>query len=275
MTTGVRAEISVQKKTRTRLKLYYEKLPNNDKKIAIILTQGSGKKTTGVNNAEVLLITFDGENQIEITSLETDANGEIFLIVESNYRFPKDENGYSIIQANYSGNDSLKSSKKEIEFMDLNIDVTFDIIDSVKYISVSAFEIDSLGNRIPIEGIDLNIGVTRLYSTLFLEEVETDEDGIGSMEFPDDIPGDSIGNINVIVKVDEHDDYGTITKSAKIDWGTIVDYSIISNGRSLFGDEAPMWMIISVFIVLFGAWYHFILATVKVIKIKKLGKKSI
>ena len=88
------------------------------------------------------------------------------------------------------------------------------------------------------------------------------------MEFPNDIPGDSVGIINVIVMVDEHDDYGTITKSSTINWGIMVDYSIRSDGRTLFGDEAPLWMIISVFVILAGAWYHFILATSKVIKIK-------
>ncbi len=275
MTTDIKAEPSAQKKTRTRLKVYYEKLSNNDKKISIILTQGSGKKASGVENAEIFLTAIDNEDQIELTSIETDANGEAVLIIESNYTFSTDEDGYTVIHAKYNGNDSLKSAKKKIEFMDLNIDISFEIIDSVKHISVYAFEIDSHGNKNPVEGVDLNIGVERLFSTLFLEEAETDEEGIGNMEFPDDIPGDSIGNIKVIVKVDEHDDYGTITKSSKINWGTIVEYSNASNGRSLFGDEAPLWMIISVFIVLIGAWYHFILATIKVIKIKKLGQKSV
>ena len=260
-----------QIKSRTRLKIYYEKLPNNDKKISIILTQGSGKKIEGVQNAEIFLRTYDLDNEIDITSLTTDSIGEVLLFIEANYRFTKDVDGYSVIKATYNGNDSLKSSKNQIKFMDLNIDISFDVVDSVKLLTVLTFEIDSIGNRKPIGGIGLNIGVERLYSTLYLQKVETNEDGIANMDFPNDIPGDSAGTIKVIAKVDEHDDYGTITKSSNIKWGTIVDYSITSNGRSLFGDEAPLWMIISVAVILIGAWYNFMRALYRMVRMKNSG----
>jgi hypothetical protein len=255
------------------LKVYYEKLENNDKKISFILNQGSGKKIAGVQNAVIYLTTFDLENEIELTTVNTDSNGEAVLLMEAEYPLPEDEDGFSAIRATYLGNDSLKASKKLIKFLDLNIDISFDIVDSVKFLTVSSFEIDSVGKKKPIEGIELNIGVERLHSILYLEKIETDEEGIANMEFPDDIPGDSVGTINVIVRLDEHDDYGTIIKSEKTNWGTIVDYSNILNGRSLFGDEAPMWMILSVFIILSGAWYHFILAIFKVIKIRDVEQK--
>jgi hypothetical protein len=73
-----------------------------------------------------------------------------------------------------------------------------------------------------------------------------------------------------VVFVEDHDDYGTITKSATINWGTLVDYSDHVIGRSLFGDEAPLWMIISVFIILTGAWLNFIRAIIRIVRIKKL-----
>ena len=41
---GLAGDAIAQKKTRTRLKVYYEKLSNNDKKISMELIQGSGKK---------------------------------------------------------------------------------------------------------------------------------------------------------------------------------------------------------------------------------------
>jgi len=263
--------VHAQKKERTRLKAYYEKLPNSDKKISLVLTQGSGKQIAGVVNAEIILSTFNLDEEIELTSLHTDTRGEAFLLVEAGYSFPKDEDGYSVVSASYGGNDSLRAAKKEVKFVDLNIDISFDIDDSVKLVLVSAFEIDSIGQRKPIKEVDLNIGVERLYSTLFLEKIETDEDGNSSFEFPNDIPGDSTGTINIVVFVEDHDDYGTITKSATINWGTLVDYSDHLIGRSLFGDEAPLWMIISVFIILTGAWFNFIRAIIRIVKIRKVS----
>lgn len=259
-----------QKKGKTRLKAYYEKLSNDDRVISIILNKGSGLQIEGVRNAEILLSMYDNEKEIELTSLFTDSNGETKLIIEANYLFPKNENGYSIIKANYNGNDSLKASKKQIKFKDLNIDVSFEIVDSVKQIAVYAFNIDSIGNKLPMDGVELNIGIERLFSTLSLQKIKTNNAGIVRMEFPNDLAGDSVGNITVIVKVDDHKAYGTITKSAKINWGMIVDYNNNPNGRSLFGDEAPLWMIISVIIILFGAWYNFILAIFKVLKMRKI-----
>jgi len=257
-----------QKKTRTRLKAYYEQLSNKDLKISVILIQGTGKKMANVQNAEVLLSTFNQDDEIFLTNLITDDNGEAELIIEKGYKLPINEKGYAVIKASYAGNDSLKAAKKQIKFMDLNVEISFDIIDSIKQITVTAFEIDSIGNKIPIEGVNFNIGVERLYSILYLEKIKTDESGTRSMEFPNDIPGDSVGILNVVVKVIEDKKYGTITKAAQIDWGTIVDFSNAHADRSLFGDQAPLWMIIAVFVILAGAWYHFILAILKVNKIR-------
>jgi len=270
----VTTPVNAQKKARTRLKAYYEKLPNNDRKVSIILTQGSGKKIRGVQNAEIRVSTLALDSAIELASLRTDSLGKVNLFIEANYPFPENEEGYSVINVKYSGNDSLKAAKKKIEFLDLNMELSFNIVDSIRYVEVLAFKIDSLGNRKTIDEIGIDIGVERLFSVLYLEEVDTNEDGIASMEFPIDIPGDSIGMITVTVRLEEHDDYGTITKSGDINWGISVDYSTISNGRSLFGDEAPLWMIISVAVVLLGAWYHFLLAVLKVYRIKSLEQNS-
>ena len=272
LTLVMAGEAIAQKKTRTRLKVYYEKLSNNDKQISLELIQGSGKRMASVPNAEIRLTTYNLEDEIDIAAIFTDVDGKGILIIEANYKFPLDAQGYAIINAAYGGNDSLRAASKEINFIDLNLDISFEVIDSVNNIIVAAFELDSLGEKKPVEGIDLNIGVQRLYSILYLEKVETEGDGRGMMEFPNDLPGDSVGNINVIVKIVDNDNYGSITKSAKIDWGTKVDYSIPKNGRSLFGDQAPMWMIIAVFVILAGAWFHFILAITKVLKMRRLDE---
>jgi hypothetical protein len=266
-------EAIAQKKTRTRLKVYYEKLSNNDKKISIELVKGSGKNMAGVPNAELCLTTYNEELEIVLESINTDVNGKAALIIEEGYKFPLNAEGYAVIYVCFEGNDSLRAVNKKVLFLDLNVDISFKVIDSVNHIVVYGYELDSLGEKTPIEGIDLNIGIERLYSILYLEKLKTDEDGTGTLEFPNDIPGDSTGNLNVVVKINDHDDYGSLTKSANVKWGTIVEYNNTTFGRSLFGEEAPMWMIIAVFIILAGAWFHFIFAITKVLKMRKLGEE--
>lgn len=265
------APVQAQKKERTRLKAYYEKLSNSDKKLSIILTQGRGKSMKGVPYADIKLTTSNEDSTAAMGTIQTDSLGEAELFVEANYPFLKNEDGYLNFKANYRGNDSLRSSKKEVEFLDLNLEVTLDVEDSVKTVGVLAYEIDEKGNKQPVEELGMKVGVKRLLSNLYLEDINTDEEGMAEMEFPNDIPGDSIGTITVVVRFEDHDDYGTMTKAMEVNWGTPVNYSDTSNQRSLFGDSAPWWMIISVAIILGGAWIHFLWAVFKVIKIRKLA----
>ena len=264
----VKSNVNAQEKQASKLRIYYEKLPDNDLKISVILIKGKGKDMVGIENAEIFLTALGEEEELPLTSIFTDVNGEADLYIESGFVFPKNEKGFAVVNALYNGNDSLESSDKKVKFKDLNVDVSFDIVDSVKHITVFAYEVDSVGEKTPVEEIGFKIGVERLHSTLYLEEVETDDEGIAYMEFPNDIPGDSLGNITVIVFAEEKK-YGTVTKAIVSDWGTIVDFSITSNGRSLFGDEAPLWMTISIFVILIGAWFHFIFAGFKVYKMSK------
>lgn len=269
----VNASENSQKKERSRMRIYYEKLPDNSKKLSIILTKGKGKSMAGIEDAEVILSTLRGEEEVPLATLFTDANGEVDLYIQADYVFPTDDDGYTAIIGVYNGNDSLKASDKDIKIKDLKMDVSFDIVDSLKLVMVSVYELDSVGDKKPIEGIDVKIGVDRLHSTLYLEEIESDDNGFVEMEFPNDIPGDGNGDITIVVNVEEHKYYGTITKTIESDWGLIVDYSEASNGRSLFGEEAPLWMTISIFVILLGAWFHFIFAGFQVYKMAKTGKK--
>ena len=264
-----------QKKTKTRLKAYYEKLPDNYKQLTFMLIKGSGKQMSGVAGAGIKLTLLNQEGEVPLTTLTTNAAGEALLRIEPGYSLPVDEKGYTVIMARYAGHDSLKAAKKKLKFMDLTLDLAFAVVDSVKQITAAAYQFDSLGNKNPVPGLKLSIGVERLYSNLYLQKVKTGTDGTVTIEFPDDIPGDSTGAITVIARVNENKKFGTVTKTARINWGTVVDYTIVANGRSLFGDEAPLWMIISVFIILSGAWFHFILAIVKVLRIKKLVPSEI
>jgi hypothetical protein len=259
-----------QSKTKTRLKAYYEKNVEDNKVISISLIQGSGKSMAAVANAEVGIFSLHNDEESLLASLYTDINGEAKLIIEGKYILPKDEKGYSYLVARFEGNDSLRSSKKQLKFMDLNVALSFAEEDSIRYVIVKTTWTDPEGNTVDIEDIDILMGVERLYSILDLEESTTGTDGIAKIEFPQDIPGDSIGSVIIQIKVDEDRKYGTITRSAKIDWGTKVDYANAKSDRSLFGEQAPMWMIIAVIIILAGAWFNFILAIVKVFRIKGL-----
>ena len=257
------------KKERVRMKLYYSKNDAGERMISIGLTAGSGKKMHGVKNGEVLLTSVLNDSIFVLATLETDTLGVVNLYLAQDYKLPMDEDGKSVIEVSYEGNEIYRSASNDIEIFDIDLEFAFEIEDSVKYLSVAANKIDGKGNKIPVEELDIFIGVQRLYSVLPIDDVETDEDGIGMLEIPDDLPGDAEGNLTFVAKIEDHDEFGTVTKSGNQAWGIPVSYEVKPLPRQLFTDEAPLWMIASVFIMLLGAWYHFFLSISKLIKLKK------
>jgi len=267
------AEVSA-KKERVRMKMYYFKTGSGDRRIDIALTAGSGKSMHGVSEGEVNLMAVIGDSTLNLATLTTDTLGEVSLYLAEDYVLPIDENGMCVLEAEYDGNDKYRSASNDIEVMDLNLKVLFEVEDSVKYLRLEATRPDIEGNMVPVEELGVMIGVQRLYSVLPLDDIETDEDGFAELEFPNDIPGDADGMITVVAKVDDSDSFGTVEVNATADWGTAVSYELKPLPRQLFTDEAPLWMIASVFIILLGAWYHFFLSVSKLIKLKKAGSDS-
>ena len=259
------------KKERVRMKMYYYKLSSGDRKISIELTAGSGKSMHGVMEAEVRLTSMVNDSTFNLATLTTDTLGKVSLFFASDYILPMNEDGNTILEASYDGNDVYRSASNDLEIKDLYLTISFDIEDSVKQLEVSATTFDTEGNKVPAEEVSIIIGVQRLFSVLPLDEIETDEDGIGILEFPDNIPGDADGNIIVVAKVDESDEYGTVESISTEKWGIPTDYELRPLPRQLFTDEAPLWMIASVFLILLGAWYHFFLSISKLVKLKKEG----
>ena len=199
-------------KDRVRMKLYYSKNDAGERMFSIALTAGSGRSMHGVKNGEVVITSVLNDSTFTLATVETDTLGEVQLYLDQDYVLPMNEDGITTIEAFYEGNDQYRSTSNDLEIMDLDLDISFEIEDSVKYISVLATTLDPEGNKVPMEEVSINIGVQRLYSVLPLDEIETDEEGIAIMEFPDNLPGDANGNIVIVATVFESDDFGTVSK---------------------------------------------------------------
>ncbi len=264
-----------KEKERTRIKLYFAKMPNGEKKITVGLLAGSGRDMHNVAGADVLFTASANDSTVELASIATNDEGKAILEIASGYKFPVDEEGKTLFEASFDGDDSYRSASNELEVSDLNFDITFDIEDSVKYVHVVANQIMPSGEKMPVEALDINMGVARLFSILPIGQIETDENGMASLEFPNDIPGDSTGAITVIARIEDNDNFATVEQRGNVDWGIPVSYEIKPLPRKLWTDEAPLWMIFSVFVVLTGAWYHFFLSVYKLNKIRKIKEEPV
>jgi hypothetical protein len=260
---------------RARIRMNYQKKSSGDKMITLTLYAGRGKDMVYLDDQAITLSASNGDTTVILTELITNAEGVAQLMIENGYSFPLDTEGFTRIESAYEGNENYSAASSELEVKELEFDLEFSEEDSVKTISIRAYERDSEGNEVPVDGLFMYVGVQRLYSILPIGEIMSSEDGVYSIEFPDDIPGDSTGTFTVVARIEDNDYYGSVEKKAEISWGTPVSYEIQPHQRKLWTDEAPLWMIISVFIVLAGAWYHFFLSIYKLSRIKKVAGDSI
>jgi hypothetical protein len=101
-----------------------------------------------------------------------------------------------------------------------------------------------------------------------------DENGSASLEFPTDLPGDSEGNLTIIAKFEEHETFGNVERASQQKWGIpSVNPAPIAH-RALWTKTPPMWMIITLSILLTGVWGHYLFAIISLIIIKKESKKQ-
>jgi hypothetical protein len=92
--------------------------------------------------------------------------------------------------------------------------------------------------------------------------------------FPEDLPGDTAGNVQIIVKVKNEQAYGKTEITEAKAWGVITPLVNIRDTRSLWNASwmAPLWLLISYFSVVIGVWAFIMYIMLQIGKLYKIGK---
>ncbi|MCZ4695420.1 hypothetical protein DWB61_10995 [Ancylomarina euxinus] len=110
----------------------------------------------------------------------------------------------------------------------------------------------------PVEELDVLLYVERLFTNLPLGDRfnTTDEKGLVEIKFPSDLPGDSIGNLNLIIKIEDAETIRDTIIYTKVKWGIPVLYDRSEEKRSLWSARAnaPLTLLILVNVLLLGVW---------------------
>jgi len=215
-----------------------------------------------------------GEDSVRNLGIsETDKEGKADFLLDE---FPADlagEDGTVRFYAEFPGNDSIMATEWEIYIQDVSLELILELIDSVKTVSAKAY-LRSGDEQIPVPDEDIYFYVPRMFSDLSVGEEFLDENGEISIEFPDDLPGNAEGYLEIVVRFDDHYMFGTVEKRERIKWGIPTMHVIPESYRALWTQIAPWWMIITLSILLAGVWSHYIYSVIQLIKIKRLGRKQ-
>lgn len=215
------------------------------------------------------------DNEILIGSAKTNSEGIAEFIIPKSFVSVYDEEFYANYIARFDGNAKVDATEEVLAVKNANIDFEFVVIDSVKNIKFTANYSGNNNEKMPISNEDLYFFVPRMFSQLKIADGWIEEDGTGMVEFPIDISGDSLGIVSVIAKIIEHGDYGNVEKIIPSNWAVHFHPSHVEGfSRELWTPIAPLWMIITLIIMLTGVWGHYVYAMYELIKIRKSARKN-
>ncbi|MDP4262499.1 MAG: hypothetical protein Q8941_08205 [Bacteroidota bacterium] len=125
------------------------------------------------------------------------------------------------------------------------------------------------GTETAIPDVNLGVFVRRLFSPLKLGEGKTDANGEISVEIPNTLSGDAKGNIILLARMDDNEQYGNLEASVIQPWGKPVSDEIKELPRALWSNHPPLWMLITFIILMTAVWGHYIVILYELFRLRK------
>jgi len=219
-----------------------------------------------------MVISFFAGEEL-LASVETDEKGMAKIPFDRNAELPVSFDGSWSFSSEFKGNDTIEGANSELAIVDVKLEMTLSLTDSIKNITLKALSTRN-GKEVPVSGEVVTIYVPRMFSLLPVGEATLDDNGTAVFEFPSDIPGDEKGNIIILARFEENPTYGNVEKRITEQWGIPTSYSVPKTHRALWTKTPPMWMIITLSILLTGVWGHYFFAVISLILIKIDAKRK-
>jgi hypothetical protein len=215
-----------------------------------------------------------GDDPVEyLGELITDADGIAELILEENPEWPGYADGEIRFYAEYEGSEDIMFADAEVYVTPVTLEMELEMIDSVGYVSLRAFTTME-GEKVPVADEDVYVYVKRMFSDMPIGEDFLDENGEYEVEVPDDIPGNAEGDIEIIGRFNDHYMFGTVEQRETIRWGIPTEHKLPGGQRTLWTQIAPLWMIITLSIMLLGVWGHYTYVIISLFRIRSESRKQ-
>jgi hypothetical protein len=229
------------------------------------------KERKAVSGADVIF--FAGtDKSLELAKVKTSLKGEAIYVVPKEKQLPRDEAGLITVGAKFDANAKFEGIDDQVSVKDLNFKLTANGQDSIKTIMVRAYETNAKGEPIPLKEVNVILYVQRMFSPLKIGEGALDSTGSYTFEFPANLPGDTLGNLKVIARIEENETYGNMQADSLLKWGIPTMHRVPESYKALWSQVAPTWMVQTLIILLGGVWGHYAYAVYKMFKIRRIAK---
>lgn len=155
----------------------------------------------------------------------------------------------------------------------VKINLNFDA--KTNKIKVSAIANETTG-IVALKDAEIMLFVNRYFGKLQIDKtIRTDNEGNAIFNFSKDLPGDKLGNLDVVIKVND-EIYGEIESVNKLKIGIPTDKPSLTAKRAIWNvlKLAPWWIIITYTLIVLGVGFFLLLIVKNLLKIRKLGERS-
>lgn len=194
----------------------------------------------------------------------TDDKGVASLMVGVN-QLQAGEDSLWMFTSSFNGNDSINSGEAELSIRQAGMVLADEEQDSVYVLTVRLF---NPADESPLAETYVKFFVQRHFSNLEIGEGTTDENGEASIEVARNLPGDVKGNLVLIAKAEDLEEYGNVSAVIVKPWGIAPSEEDEKKTRELWSRSPPMWMIVTFIILMSVVWGHYIVIIYNLVKIK-------
>jgi hypothetical protein len=237
------------------------------------LTFRRDRDVIALENASVEFSVQEGQGQRVLGNALTDSTGDARLKIFIGNGLPANAEGVISYNATFAGQGLYLPASESFQAKPASLKIEFTVVDSVRTVKVTGTQTGKGGVPVPLNGESVKIYVPSLFRPLPIGEITLDDAGTGTMEFPKTLIGDSSGNIVVLAEIEESDLFGNVEARNRVQWA--IPKHLIPQERptrELWTPVAPLWMIITLVILLAGVWAHYVYAVIQMIRIKQSSK---
>ncbi len=254
---------------RTVLKLEFFHVDANQDLVATLRARVDGKYQP-LANMPLTFRYIQGNTVKEIGNAVTNLKGKVTMPIPENILNTGGENGIYSFSVTFKGQDKYPQATGNTTMKPVKLEMSFVLKDSVKMVSLKALEQGKDKQWVPLENVDIQFYVPRTFSLLKVGK-GTLENGRTSIEFPTTVPGNQLGYLILVAKIEDNETYGNVEVSGTTNWGKPVPPEKIVK-RGLGDTNAPLWMVYTLIVLLSLVWFHYMYVIYTVIRIRHLGK---
>lgn len=214
-----------------------------------------------------------GGQDVALGEAETNASG-VAELKNADWSALRKAGHQFTLKAAFKGNDDFLENEATVDVKEVMIDLKAEVVDSVNYIMATVTTWDEKGETIPFAEGEVKLYVPRMFSLLPIGDITTDEDGYGELKFPTDLPAGTTGELTVIARIEEDENFANAEASIPTSWGVKIDAQASKLPRALWSPDAPLWMVITFVILMGGVWYHYGLIVYELIRVHRQSKPT-